>query len=111
MNLDTSKIFQLVSNIKKVLIDSVVIMFYVNRKGGLSNLRIKYSGNQQLESETIRLMKLSCPYWIPPIISGINISGWTQLVFTFNIKYEAEYKKVFIKAINPLQSRPNEIIF
>ena len=110
-NVDSEAILKYVPIGDQEFLDSVVVMFIVKRNGGISNLRIKYSGNNQLKNETVRLMKLSCPYWVPPRTGGFHISGWTQLVFKYNAKMEMNKIRLIIIAKNPLPAEPLIINF
>ncbi|SEM62884.1 Leucine-rich repeat (LRR) protein [Chitinophaga rupis] len=64
--------------------DSVVLKYIIREGGGLANLRVLNYKFEQTRNEAIRLMKLSCPYWVPANISGRKVSLWRRQVFVFD---------------------------
>jgi leucine-rich repeat protein SHOC2 len=91
--------------------DSVVVKFYVQRKGGLFNLQFDGHPDALLKQETKRLMLLNCRYWVPPMTGGFYISGRTQLVFVFSsVKKENEHIRS-VHAHNPLPATPRILRF
>jgi Leucine-rich repeat (LRR) protein len=86
--------------------DSVVVKFYVQRRGGLFNLQFDGHPDALLMQETKRLMLLTCRFWVPPMTGGFFISGRTQLVFVFSSVLKENEHIRSVHAHNPLPATP-----
>lgn len=64
--------------------DSVVLRYIIREGGGIAGLRILNYKFEQTKNEAVRLMKLSCPYWVPASISGRRVNLWRRQVFIFD---------------------------
>ena len=74
---------------KSILRDSVVVQFIVRREGGISNLQAITGVYESTKVEALRLLKLSCPYWVPANqSSGVRVSAWFRQIFIFEVNEE-----------------------
>lgn len=64
--------------------DSIVLSYTIRRGGGMVNLRVLNYRFEQTRNEAVRLMKQSCPYWVPASMGGMEISLWRRQVFIFD---------------------------
>lgn len=92
-------------------IDSVVVKFYIQRKGGLFNFHFEGHPDEILKEETRRLMLMTCRYWVPPMTGGFYIKGRTQLVFIFSSNVNENEHIRSVHAHNPLPASPRFISF
>ena len=66
--------------------DTVSLKFIVSKNGMLSNLEIVYGLDEEAIKEAIRLIKASCPNWIPGIDSGgVYRNSWHTESFYFMV--------------------------
>lgn len=81
----------------------VVVKFAVFREGGISQVRVLTSDHSKFATESIRLIKESCAYWIPANFSGRLVNSWItlKLYFTNQIITGTNHKTVRIKIISP----------
>jgi Leucine-rich repeat (LRR) protein len=82
--------------------DTVFLKFIVRRHGGLSNILVVSGDHTPLKTEAVRLLRLSCPYWIPSNISGRNINAWFHQAFVFKVLKNDNKIAVSLRVINPL---------
>ena len=82
--------------------DTVSLKFVVRREGGLSDITVVAYNNEAAKEEAIRLLKLSCAYWVPSHIGGRNVNAWYQQSFIFSVSRYGGHVKSSIKAFNPL---------
>ena len=82
--------------------DTVSLKFIVRSEGGLSDITVVAYNNEPAKEEAIRLLKLSCAYWVPSYMGGRNVNAWYQQSFVFSVSRYGGQVKSSIKAFNPL---------
>lgn len=89
--------------------DSVTLRFIVGERGGISNIEVVHSGNGQTKKEAVRLLKLSCRYWVPAENGSRIINAWTQQTFVFEKTGEGANAAVSVRAFNPFPAPLNTL--
>ena len=84
----------------------MLLKFIVRREGSLSDIYALHFKHEQLKEEAIRLLKLSCDYWVPSDMGGVKITAWTQLAFIFEVNTNKEEDNFSIRTVNPSPSIP-----
>jgi hypothetical protein len=90
--------------------DTVSLKFIVRREGGLSNIMPVAYKNTSAMDEAIRLLKLSCAYWVPSNFSGRNVNAWFHQSFVFSISKSGNQVNTSIKVFNPLPANIRVLI-
>jgi hypothetical protein len=78
---------------------SISVRFVVDRNGKLSNLEVADMVNAELASELMRVIKLSCSRWNPPVSSGGSaINAWhrEKILITINRGYDFQTISIFV---------------
>jgi len=99
-NVSFDKIIKSIPDSTTDYLDSVIMKFIVNKQGKISDLEILYAGNDAIEKESIRLIKLSCPYWVPGVASsGIYLNAWhiEKIAFIIKKEHDSLFTKITVK--------------
>lgn len=90
--------------------DTIIMKFVVKKHGGLSDMSVVAGNNSSAKQEAMRLLKLSCSYWIPSNISGRSIYAWFLKVFIFEIK-NSGHRELSIKVIDATEAERSRFIY
>jgi Leucine-rich repeat (LRR) protein len=81
--------------------DSVVLNFVIRNKGGISNITAIHFQYPTFKNEAVRLLKLSCPYWVPYKGGGRYVHSVYQQSFVFSYSKIEGITRKEIKVYDP----------
>ena len=85
--------------------DTVLLKFAVIPYSGITYVSPVTFKTEEAKNEAMRLLRLSCPYWLPGSFSGREVQVWCQVAFIFEQSYENGHtKKELTVKIVPLYS-------
>jgi hypothetical protein len=87
--------------------DSVVLKFMVRSKGGLTNINAVYFKSTAAKEEAVRLLKLSCPHWVPTMAGGRYVHAWFLQSFIFTGSKQGD---IAVRPVTPYPAPPMRIV-